>query len=268
MNRQLSVVLAALAMAPSALLPGVACADTRISFASGVDFSSGDYGQAMETEVVSVPVSVRLAAGDWSLRASIPYLSITGPAEVAEIADGDGGGGTGAVVVRSGTESGFGDVTVAATRSFRHLGGSRAYLDLTGRMRLPTADDDAGMGVGATDYAISTELGNSNDTGGAYISGGRRFLGDHDGRVRQDGWQAGVGGWLRAGEKTRIGAFYSWRDESVKGGEEPSEVGAYVSYRMDDNLRVTLNASGGLSEASPAYAAGFRLTWRSEALNR
>lgn len=268
------LVLGAILAAPCLMLAGAASADTRVSFASGVDYSSGDYGDPTDTEVVSVPLSARVTTANWSFRLSIPYLSITGPADVADTVEGggDGGDGTGAggTIVRTGTERGFGDTTIAATRSFRHLGGadSNLYIDVTGRVRLPSGDDEKGLGVGTTDYGLVGELGNSGSAGGAYVSAGRRFLGDRTGSTRQDGWQAGAGGWLRAGEKTRVGAFYSWREASVAGNEDPSEIGAYVSHRMNDALRVSLNASGGLSEASPNYSAGVRFTWRSDPINR
>lgn len=271
MSRRISA-LAALLAAPAVVFAGAAQAETRVSFASGVDYSSGDYGDVTDTEVVSVPLSGRLTSGDWSFRVSIPYLSITGPADVADVIEGggDGGDGTGSegTIVRTGTESGFGDTSLSLTRRFRDIGGSESnlYVDVTGRMRLPTGDEETGLGVGATDYALSGEIGNSWDAGGAYVSAGRRFLGERDtGSDRQDGWQARVGGWLRAGEKTRYGAYYSWREASIEGNEDPSEVGANLSHRMSEALRVSVNASAGLSDASPDYSAGVSFTWRTEA---
>jgi hypothetical protein len=261
-----TTVLASLSWA---LLPGAGHADTRLSVASGVDFSSGSYGQTEKTEVVSTPLSVRMTHDDWALRASIAHLRISGPADVADTIDGggDAGGGStsGDVVARTGTETGLGDLNLSATRSFRELGGAEnVYLDVTARVRVPTADDDNGLGVGAYDYALNGELGASGSASGAYVLLGRRFLGDHDGRVRQDGWQAGLGGWLKAGERTRVGAFYSWREASVAGNEAPSEAGAYVSYSMNDNVRLSVNASGGLNDASPDYTIGLRLTLRTD----
>ena len=260
----LGAILAAPAMA------GAASAETRVSFASGVDYSSGDYGGVIDTEVVSVPLSARLAGDKWSVRVTIPYLSITGPADVADNVEGggDGGdtGGGGGAIVRSGTDRGFGDTTFALTRSFRHLGGddSNVYVDVTGRVRLPTGDDEKGLGVGTTDYTLSSEIGNSGRAGGGYVTLGRRFLGDRDRSDRQDGWQGGVGGWFRAGENTRIGASYSWREASLDSNEDPAQAGIYVSHRLSDALRVSVNLSDGLSAASADYSAGVRFTWRSD----
>ena len=210
MRRILAVVIASSAIA----LAAPAVAQPRITFATGVDYSSGDYGQAMDTEVVAVPFTVRFTNEDWSLRASVPYLEITGPADVADIEEGGGGGDGGeggageggGAVMRAGTERGLGDVTVALTRSFRRLGGTNAYFDATGRVRLPTGDDERGLGVGATDFSLGGELGVSAREGGGYVSLARRFLGERDnGAARVDGWQAGVGAWRHLGDRTTVG---------------------------------------------------------------
>ncbi len=257
----------ALGVAGAAVAAAPAIADTRVSFASGVNYSSGDYGETIDTEVVSVPLSARLITDNWSFGVATSYQSITGPADVADTTDGGGGGG-GATIARQGTEQGLGDTTLSATHSFRRLGGSRAYFDLGVRVRVPTGDEDKGLGVGATDYTLGAELGNSSAAGGGYISAGRRFLGDRDGSAspREDGWQGGVGGWLRAGENTRVGASYWWREATFAGGEQPSGVSAYVSYRLNDDLRLSVSGGAGLSEAAADYMAGIRLIWRSDAM--
>lgn len=263
-----AALVALIAAAPCALFTGDASADTRVSFETGVDYYSGDYGEAVATEVTSIPLIARVRTDDWSFRVSIPYLNINGPADVAEGTEGgtrDGGGaGAGVPLTRSGTETGFGDITLTATRSFRNLGGTHAYLDATGRVRLPTGDETRGLGVGTNDTALTLELGNSTSNGGVYGSLGKRFQGQRDGFDRQDVWQAGFGGWLRAGEHTRVGAYYSWREATISGNPEPSEAGAYISHWLNRSLRVTLNASGGFTDASPDYSAGVRLAWRSK----
>lgn len=248
-----------------------ASADTRVSFASGVDYSSGDYGQAVDTEVVSIPLVGRVIGDNWSVRASIPYLSITGPADVADTSEGgggDGGGdpGGGGALARTGTEEGFGDLTLQATRSFRRLGGeeSGVYFDVSGRVRVPTGDEDRGLGVGATDYTLLGEFGNSSESGGVYVNGGWRFLGDPNGGEREDGAQAGLGAWMRVNEGARVGASASWREASFQGNDDPASASVFWSQRLSDNLRLSINAGAGLSDASADYTGGVRLTWRSD----
>ena len=260
---------ATLAIMAMLALSGTASAAPRVSLSIGADYSTGDFGQPSDTTVYSVPMAARLTNGDWSFRISVPYLQIDGNADVADVtdagADGGAAGGATGTIVRSGTVRGIGDTTLSVTKSFTDLGPQGMYVDLTGRVRFSTGDEDKGLGVGATDYGAGAELGVSRHGNGAYVNVVRRFLGDRAGFERQDGWQATVGGWLRAGERTTVGASYFWRESTFKGGEEPSELGAYVSYRMNENLRVAVNASGGLSDASPDASVGLRLTWRSTA---
>ncbi len=260
MRKLTSAAITALLMAPGLAMSSAASADTSVSFASGVEFSSGDYGGTEDTEVVRVPLIARFITDNWDFRVSAPYLSVTGPANVADPDDPNGG-----TIVRTGTETGIGDTTLEVTRNFKELGGSDAYVDVTAWARLPTGDDARGLGNGATDYALIGEVGTSGDNGGAFVSAGRRFLGDDGGATpREDGWQARLGGWVGLGERTRLGGAYTWREASRQGRKDPSDVGAYVSFRMLDQLVLAINGGVGLSDASADYRAGVRLTWRSE----
>jgi len=85
------MVLALLAGAVS--LP--ASAADGLQFSTGADYSSGDFGGTTQTEVLVVPISARLRVGDWSLRGTLPYLRISGPADVIVIADDSSGSSSG-----------------------------------------------------------------------------------------------------------------------------------------------------------------------------
>lgn len=259
-----SVLIASAAIVLSA---GAASAETTYSVATGVDFSSGDYGGMTDTEVISAPLTLRVTNGNWSFRASTSYLQISGPADVADIdagGDGAGGttGGTGGTIARTGTERGLGDTNLSVSRTFRRLGGSDAYFETTARVRLPTGDDDKGLGVGATDYALAGEVGINKRGGGGSVELTRRFLGDRAGVEREDGWQVTSSVWLRAGERTQVGAFSSWREAAISGRDDPAQIGAFVSHQITRNVRLSVNASGGMSDASPDYSTGIRFTWR------
>jgi hypothetical protein len=276
-------------------------ADTRVQASSGVQYSDGNYGDTTSTSAVVVPFSVRATFGSWSIRASVPFVSVDGPADVSEIIDdssgrgsssgsgssgsgsgggkgrsgsgssgsGSGGGddddddGGSGVVANDRSESGIGDASIALTYSLDALGDSPAYVDFTGRARLPTGDEDKGLGVGATDYVALTELGWDGEPGGVFVSAGRRFLGDVDDFDRVDGWQASAGGWVNVSDSAVIGAYYDWRSASVRDGEDPSSVEAYVSWRLNDAWKIELNGGVGLSDASADYTAGLTLIWRS-----
>jgi len=285
-----------------------ASADTRVQASSGLQYSDGKYGETTSTSALVVPFSVRATFGAWSLRASVPYVMVDGPADVSEIIDdssgrgsssgsgssgsgsgsgsgtsgsessGSGSGGSGSggsgdvdddnpvnVVTADRKESGIGDASIALTYSLDALGDSPAYVDFTGRVRLPTGSEEDGLGVGATDYFALTELGWDGEAGGAFVSAGRRFLGSVDDFERVDGWQASVGGWINVSDAAVVGAYYDWRDSSSRDGEDPSSLEAYVSWRLNDAWKIEVNGGVGLTDASADYTAGLTLIWRSSA---
>jgi hypothetical protein len=257
-------------------------AETKVDLSTGISYSSGKYGDITSTDVLVVPLSAKIRTGQWTFKVSVPFLRIDGPAGATVVLDdsggGSGGGGnsgpgggpdtpedngsSGGAAGTGRNENGIGDTSLSATYSFEEIGGSSIYIDVSGRVRLPTGSEDKGLGIGATDYGLSTEIGVDKNGGGGYLSVGRRFLGSVTGLQREDGWQAGVGGWFNATERTSLGAGYDWRESSTTTGTDPAEVYAYVSVKMSDAWRINVNASAGLNDASADYGAGVTLTWR------
>jgi hypothetical protein len=62
----------------------------RLQLSTGAEYFTGDFGETVATDVLVVPLSARLSFGNLSLRASLPWLSMHGPADVAPILDEDG----------------------------------------------------------------------------------------------------------------------------------------------------------------------------------
>lgn len=129
-------------------------------------------------------------------------------------------------------------------------------------MRLPTGNQQEGLGAGATDYAALAEFGYAGRRGGAFVSGGRRLSGQVTGLERVDGWQAGAGAWWTVTPHVTLGANFDWRDPSVRGGVSPRFAEMYAAWYVNETWKLEINGGAGLSGASADYAAGFTLTWR------
>jgi hypothetical protein len=290
-----------IAAALTIVLPGSAAADaaSHWQFSTGSEYSTGKFGSSASTDVVVVPFSAKLKWNGWTLRASVPYVYVHGPADVTVVVDDHGGGdssssgsdnsgssnsggsdddgSSGETETETETEdrfaadrnvSGIGDASLALSYSFDDIASSPAYLDLTGKVKLATGSESKGLGVGATDYAALSELGWDAGTGGAYVNAGRRFLGDSSTLDRVDGWQAGVGAWINLGTRVELGADYSWRDASIVGSADPSALEATTTLRLDPNWRVVASAGAGLSEGSPDFFGGLSLSWNSDSSRR
>jgi hypothetical protein len=238
----------------------------RWQFTTGIDFSTGEYGGSRSTDLITVPFSAKAYfGGDWSVRASIPFLTVHGPANVVTFGE-DGVGGSGEVGGGSGentgTSTGFGDTSVTVTKSFNRIGGGAMYIDAKARVRLPTGDEDEGLGVGAWDFGLDGEVGGVWRGHGVYASLGRRFRGDSDVFERRDGWVASVGGWVVTGERTHVGAFYGWNEHSLAGFDDRQDIGGYMSYRLTNEFKLQGTVVAGLTDTTAKYQVGLLLIYR------
>ena len=277
----------------------------QFQFATGAEYSRGSYGELTSTEALVVPLSFKVSVGHFSLRASVPYMGVRGPADISPVIEDGGGsdssgsgsnsgsgssgtsgssgsgssgssssgsGSTGGTTTTTTTTvfpanrdvHGFGDATVSASWSFVDLWKTRLYLDVTGRVRLPTGDTARGLGTGTTDYAALAELGWDGRRGGVYVSGGRRLLESTDAVERLDGWQASAGYWRNIGKRSVFGMQANWRSATLEGGVDPRSVDAFLTRTLSTGWKLEVSGSAGLSSSSPDYVAGLRFIWRSK----
>jgi hypothetical protein len=225
-----------------------------LSVTSGVDYSSGDYGTAVDTDILVVPVAARLKFGDFRLSASVPYIRIDG----ANIVGGDGDPIVVDPSAPSSRRSGVGDVTLGASYAIpeERLG---VGLDIGARVKLPTAKD--GLGTGETDYTVSAEVSKTVGNVTPFASVGYRFLGDPPGIDLDDAFFASVGASVLAGRSVVL-VSYDYRQATSPFAENSQEIFGAYSRPVSDKLNFTLYGSAGLSDGAPDFGAGAMLTMK------
>lgn len=82
-----------------------------MSASTGVDYSSGDYGAAEDTEILVIPFVLRAPTSNLAFTASVPYIRIDGPAGVVLGPGGEPLPGTG---TGAGVREGIGDLNLGA----------------------------------------------------------------------------------------------------------------------------------------------------------
>src|SRR5436189_2269778 len=98
-----------LAVLPALLLASAAiAAEGELSAGAGIDYSKGNYGTGSETKILSIPFMARYDSDPWKLKATIPYLPVTGQGDVIPGIVRNGRGKRGET-----TESGIGDSVLA-----------------------------------------------------------------------------------------------------------------------------------------------------------
>lgn len=225
----------------------------KLSLGAGAEYSVGDYGDPQDTTVWYEYVSARYSTAPWAFKVTVPFLQIDGPATVTD--DGEvGSGGANRMV------SGIGDVSLSTTYTFSWKP-EKLYLDLMGRVRLPTGDDDRGLGSGEVDYGLMAILNKDFEGFGVNVKGGRRFLGSSVARDREDGWLAGGGVSVELSKETEIGASFDWREAAFDTSPDPTDIDLYVRHNLTEDLRLNVYILAGLSDGSPDFGSGLSLTW-------
>lgn len=252
------------------LSAGAAYAQDGFSLGVGVDYSSGEYGGDTTTEILSVPVTAKYDTGNWTFKASLPWLRVSGDPNVLPglgavtntnpRGRGRGnGGGTGTPdTSEDGTASGIGDLRLAATYSFDT--GSALGIDLTGNAKIATADEDEGLGTGANDYGLAVDL--YRDFGGTLLFGGVGYtaLGDSQFIDVDSVVNANVGASWRAAAGS-LGLMYDWRESASEGFDDRSELTGFYTAAAGQSGKWQLYATAGLSDGSPDWGAGVNYTY-------
>jgi hypothetical protein len=232
--------------------------EERFKLGTGFDYSRGDYGFTTDTEVFSVPLYLTAESDDWLVRLAIPYISVKGPASVV----GDVSGGAAAASRPTNKyESGLGDVMLSLTYHALHTTDGLT-LDLTGRIKFPTADEDRGLGTGHTDYYVQTDLYRTINSLTPFATIGYRFLGSDARYPLKDGAYASLGTSYHVSPTTAIGAAFDWRERLVRGVDDATDVMAFISHNPNDRWNLLGYVLGGLNNASPDLGLGGMITYR------
>jgi hypothetical protein len=252
------------------LAAGVAHAEDGFSFGIGADYSSGDYGSDITTTILSVPVSAKYTTGDWIFRGSLPWMHVDGDANVIPglgsvnntnpsgrgrgNGNGNGGGGGTPTEPTSGVTSGIGDLRLAATYAVPLQGAWG--VDLTGNVKIATADEDKSLGTGANDYGVAVDVFRSVGEATTVFGGiGYTMLGDSD-FIEVDSVFNGNVGFSRKFGASSAGLVYDYRQPTTEDADQRSEITGFVSFPTSDAGKLQLYGVAGLADGRPDWGAG------------
>jgi hypothetical protein len=227
-----------------------------LSFSTGVDYSSGDYGLDEKTKILVVPFSLRATTGNAAFTASLPYIRLDGPGGVVI---GPGGEPLPGVPSAGGVRNGLGDLSLGATYTIpaEALGGLE--LGLGGRVKLATASKQRQLSTGKTDVTFSADISYPIGTVVPFVNLGYRVLGDPEGFDLRNGPTASVGSSFQLGSAVLI-ASYDYARASSALSDDSHEIFAGLSAPVTSGLTLTGYTVAGLSDGSPDFGVGLLLT--------
>lgn len=232
----------------------------QTSVAVGAEYTSGKFGGTETTDTLYVPVVLRHETGPWVLKATVPWLRVTGPANVI-------GAGADRVVIPGTstgrrTETGLGDIVLSGFYNLMDERKGGLGLDLGGKVKLPTADEAKGLGTGEFDYAVQLDFFRPFDATTLFGSIGYRIYGDPPGQTLRDVPYAAIGASYRMSQQASVGVAYDYRPRIVDNGGKVSEATLFWSNRLTPQWKLQVYGVVGFADASPDAGVGALLERR------
>ena len=237
-------------------------ADSRssISASIGYDQTTGDYGQANETEITTVPVSLQLIKGSFRYKVVLPYTSVTGdgsvlPNSIGGMWGGFGGGSSSSTVE---TQSGLGDISTSISYALKPEN-SHNFYELTAEIKWGTASTNKNLGTGENDYSLIfySQFGRNNLK--PFISLGYVVTGDTATQDYNDSLFASTGLTYQFNRDTSIRLTYDHQQASVDNTDDGQSWSIAVSNRLSQKWGANLYLSEGLSDTAADTGFGFSL---------
>ena len=246
----------------------------RFSLSAGADYSSGKYGTDTTTDIWSVPVAAAYQTDRWTFKLTVPYINISGAGNVipgvGKVNNGNPKGrgrGNGGVATpapgtaASGSASGLGDITASAGYELFGSADRTFGLDLTGKVKFGTADENKGLGTGKNDYGLSLDTYKVSGAWTAFGGVGWMKYGSSQYIQLKNGFNANIGADYKLGASDNIGAYYYYRERIADTGASQSELTGYWNHKFNDSLRVQAYALAGFADGSPDYGVGASLKY-------
>lgn len=241
--------------------------NSTIKVGAGIDYTSGKYGTSTTTDITQVPVTFGYDVGDWSFKLDVPYIHVSGADNVIP---GIGpvkndnpksrGKKKGQVVppntVTTGSASGLGDITAAATYEAYSNRDAQFGIDLTGKVKFGTADADKGLGTGQNDYSFSVDTYKGFGAWTVFGDVNYNWLGSSQYIKLNDVFGANVGLSYKLDTQSSFGAYYDYREKASSTSFARNELTGYYAYKFAKGWKAQAYVTKGFTDGSPDWGAG------------
>jgi len=236
----------------------LALAEGSFSLTSGVDYSTGKYGQSQSTDITYVPLVAKYETDTSTIKLTVPWLQITGPGDVV---------GADAILVRGNssrkknTESGLGDVVLSATHTIANFGEVRPLtLDLTGKVKFATASKTRGLGTGENDYVVELDAYKPISKPITLFGGlGYKLMGDPTGVNLNNVWFGSAGLSYRLTPSTSTGIMADYRQKTLDSSDPLREITAFLTHKFSAQYKLQSYITHGYSDVSTDWGGGVML---------
>jgi hypothetical protein len=237
---------------------------------ASVYHSTGNYGTDSETTITSVPLSIRRLFRDGDITFIVPLLSVTSDCNVTLLSGVPNKTGgtcpTQTITTKNGkqvtrlrqtrtTETGIGDLVLRGRYYVLDDRGFIPTVALTGRVKIPTADRDRGLGTGEFDEGVGIEVSKMlTDQWIGFVDLGYTFVGDPPGLDLRNQWSYDIGGGYYFTKALLASAYYEEWTSVIAGLANPRDLLFALNYTAAPAFRVNGSIARGLSSGAPDWA--------------
>lgn len=227
-------------------------------------YSKGDYGQGADTSILYFPLSYTRHLGHWNLQLSVPRLEISGAGNVLVNVGGLGRDDVGLLQEDvSQTQRGMGDTLISATYQLPALSENAPFIDLGFEVKLPTADENKGLGTGAHDYGLQMDLYQQWGKTTLFATLGHRFRGTSSlYSDMEDSTFVSLGFTRPLAQRWSGGLIYDFREAASSNSGETHELLPYVSWALSSQWTLMGYAVKGFTQDSADRAVGLQVNYR------
>lgn len=266
-------------------------------------FSSGNFGTNTTSTFFYAPLSIRRLFKDGDVTLVIPFVTATTDGRTTLVGgtptrvddngggsnSGSGGGGGGGTPDDGGcsgkgqsgsgknrtcgtttrapgqkvTTAGLGDIIV---KGRYYVVEERDYLPLiaiTGRVKVPTANDKQALGTGALDYGAGAEMSKMlGDSWMVFLDGGYNVIGDPDGINFQNQHWYDVGAGYYFTKELLVSAYYEEYRAIARGFVNARDIFIATNYTASPAWRFNGGVTFGLSNGAPDFAVTIGTSYR------
>jgi hypothetical protein len=230
--------------------------EAKLGITTGVDYSSGKYGQSETTHIKYVPFIFKYELDKWLFKATVPWLVIDGP--------GGATGGDSRIILtndakKRSSESGLGDVVTSLTYSALESRENNFILDLGAKVKWGTASFKKSLGSGENDYSIQVDAYKTLTQLTFFSTIGYKKLGDPDGIDLNNVWFSTIGAAYKFNRSNSAGILLDLRQASTNQSTNIREYTAYYSHKFNPGYNLQTYIGIGDTTSSVDFNAGMML---------
>ncbi|MBI5468014.1 MAG: transporter [Deltaproteobacteria bacterium] len=220
---------------------------------ASAEYETGTYGSGDRTDTWYLPVTLKRYLPEGEMSFTVPYIRQKSGPEVVNV------GGTSVRTRKAAgpvaTNSGLGDIILKGSYYvFKEDYKEGFDLSAVARIKLPTADEDKGLGTGEFDEGVGLEFAKQLGADwSVFIDAYYTLIGDPKGVDLKNRFSFDAGVAARLNATLTASVFYSQNSALLEDSTAQREISAALDYEAAKDIRLFGGASVGLTGTSQDY---------------